>query len=246
MKQKVSLLFYILSGIAGIIVFLVLGVLIGNYIVMPLVTRQYAETEVPSVIGLYFEEAKEKLKDKGLGAVCHEEIPDPEKPKGVVISQKPKPGAIVKKGRIVFLTVSKGRERIRVPYLLGLRLEQAMKIAESRGFRVARVDSVMTDTIEEGRVIAMKPTPEIYVLPKTPIILTVSTMDTSATMVMPVLEGVDFEKAKEILRDDSLVLGSVREIEVEGQGGIVIIQTPKPGAKIKKGDTVHLIVGKER
>ncbi len=245
MNKGTRITLYILSSITGIIVFLFLGIIIGNYIIMPIVTRQGETVEVPSVIGMQIRKAEERLKELSLKPIVYEELPDPKNPKGTVIAQKPKPGTVVKKGRNIFLTISKGKERIRVPYLLGLRIEQAQKIAEKRGFRIARIDSVQIDTIEEGRVVAMKPKPEIYVPPNTPLILSVSVSDTTATIIMPLLEGLDIEKAKKILEKDSLVIGSIKEIEIEGQGGIVIIQTPKAGAKIKKGDTVHLIVGKE-
>lgn len=239
-----KMIFYILSGITGIFLFLVLGILIGNYIVMPLISRKGKEVTVPDVVGLHMEDAKAKLLQNKLVAMIYQERPDSIAPEGTVIAQKPKAESIVKEGRTVFLTISKGREMLRVPYLLGLKLEQALKIAENQGFKVT-VDSVENDTIPAGRVVAMKPTPEIYVPPNTPLLIYVSKELSGKTKVMPDLTGMDIAQAMEIIEKDSLILGMIREIEIKGQGGIVILQTPKAGTKITSGDTVNLIVGKE-
>jgi serine/threonine-protein kinase len=223
----------------------VVGLVVANFIVMPLIVKKGSEIEVPDVVGLPMEEAILRLNEQGFEAVADERRPDTLLEEGRIIEQKPRPGSKVKKGRLVQLVVSSGEESVRVPYLLGLTWEQASSISERRGFAISSVDTVDSDTVPAGRVVAMKPDPEIRVKPGTQIHLYISAGPEGKTLVTPNLIDLPLEKARELLEQDSLVIGEINKIEAAGKGGIVVLQSPDAGVLVAAGDTINIYVGQE-
>ncbi|HEL1585801.1 TPA: PASTA domain-containing protein [Streptococcus suis] len=63
---------------------------------------------------------------------------------------------------------------------------------------------------------------------------------------VPELRGVSLAEAKEVLRDEGFVLGTVTEIGGQTvEPGQVSLSTPSGGSKVKRGKVVDLIVAKE-
>ncbi len=241
---KVGILILIIIG--GFFVLGIIGVLIGNYIVMPLIVGRGSEVEVPEVVGLRVDDAIIALKERGFEAAPNERRPDTLYEEGTVIEQKPRAGSKVKKGRQVQLVVSSGAELVRVPYLLNLTLEQAVMIAERHRFEIEAVDTVSSDSVLEGRVVSTKPDPEIRVVPGTKLHLYVSAGPATQNIPVPNVIDLPLEKARAMLENDSLVIGEIRTMPVKGKGGIVILQSPEPGFLMAAGDTVNLTVGQEQ
>ena len=78
-------------------------------------------------------------------------------PKGRVMSQLPEAGTQVKRGAVVQLVVSKGRQPITVPDVRKLPVDQATKKLTDAGLTVARAEDVNSDTVPAGRVVSQKP-----------------------------------------------------------------------------------------
>ena len=78
-------------------------------------------------------------------------------PQGVVISQKPAPGATVRRATMVALVVSKGRQPIRVPDVTNSRIGAATAAITGVGLKVARGEDVHSDTVPAGRVVSQTP-----------------------------------------------------------------------------------------
>lgn len=231
--------------IGGFFALGILGFLVGNYIVVPLIVGKGTEVEVPEVVGLPLEEAIVLLEEQGFESVADEKRPDTLYVEGTVLEQRPGAGSKVKKGRLVQLTVSSGEESVRVPYLLGLTLEQATAIAQRRNFQIEQVDTVQSDTVPLGRIVAMKPDPEIRVAKGTKLRLYISAGPIGKTIPMPNLIDMPLQKARALLEADSLILGEIRKHPIAGKGGIVVLQSPEPGVFVGKGDTIRVTVGQE-
>lgn len=95
---------------------------------------------VPDVSGMYEEEAGQALAAAGLKYEVTDYKYDKMVVEGGVIEQKPKPGAFVKDGRKVYLTLNTGREPMRaVPDVAD---NSSLRAAESRlqaaGFKLTR------------------------------------------------------------------------------------------------------------
>jgi eukaryotic-like serine/threonine-protein kinase len=96
------------------------------------------QVEVPKVTGLKEDEARAEMRDAGLRPIVTEVESD--KPKGEVTGQSPGAGTTVDKGSRVKLTVSKGREKVEVPDVTGMTVEEAHTALEDAGFKVKEVE----------------------------------------------------------------------------------------------------------
>jgi beta-lactam-binding protein with PASTA domain len=142
---------------AIILAFFVVGVLIANFLVMPILVGKGEEVTVPNVCDTALDEAIKTLKTVGLEGVVVERRYDNIIEEGNVIIQEPLPDTRVKKGRIINLTVSLGLEMIRVPDLIGINYEQGVSILRRLGLAVAKTDSAFSDSLELGRIISTAP-----------------------------------------------------------------------------------------
>lgn len=111
-------------------------------------------TDVPDLTNLNPQEAVEALEQAGLE--LNEEIrrePSDTIADGIIISQQPAPGSQLSKGSKVIVTVSSGREKVEVPSLVGLNVNQATATLSQLNLRatVTRVDSERPD----GEVLAV-------------------------------------------------------------------------------------------
>ena len=103
-------------------------------------TRHGEYIVVPDVSGMYEEEAGQALAAVGLKYEVMDYKYDKEMVEGGVIEQKPKPGAYVKDGRKIYLTLNSGKEPMRaVPDVAD---NSSLRAAESKlraaGFKLGR------------------------------------------------------------------------------------------------------------
>lgn len=102
---------------------------------------------VPDVTGMYEEEARQTLSMTGLNYEITDYKFDKMMVEGGVIEQKPKPGAFVKQGRKIYLTLNSGKEPLRaVPDVAD---NSSLRAAESKlraaGFKLAETEYVDGD-----------------------------------------------------------------------------------------------------
>ena len=232
--------------ILAVIVAFVLGLLIFNFIIMPLIVREGQESVVPEVVGKPINEAKKIILQSGfhLGEII--EVFDTLYPVGYVSAQKPKAGGAAKIGRIVSLNVSKGQKRVRVPFVAKLTLEQSTNILENLGLRVGTVESIPSNLIQPGHVIATVPEPGSECDQGDYIKIQLSSGPPQPVNLMPNLIGLTLNVAQETIKTRNLILGEIREIESDEKPGTVIVQYPEEGMKLGLVDTIRFIVAKAR
>ncbi len=228
---------FIYTGI--ILAFFVAGILIANFLVMPLLVGRGEEVVVPNVCGQNLDDAIQQLKDVELEGVVVERRFDQIIEEGNVIIQEPLPESQVKKGRIINLTVSLGPETIRVPYLAGIGYDQGVSILRRLGLTVARVDSVFSDSIETGKIVGTSPEAETGVKKGESITLILSK---GVIKRMPNIVGTQLSQAQLALQRLGLVIGKIEEVGGSGKKGMIIVQNPEPGRVVNSGDTVTVMV----
>ncbi|MDI6839303.1 MAG: PASTA domain-containing protein [bacterium] len=223
-----------------IVVSFALGVIGFNFIVMPLWVGLHEETTVPDVCGKTLEDAKNTLSKLELKSeVKAQKFSN--MPEGVVISQIPLPTRRVRKGRIVELCISKGIEKVKVPWVQGLLVSQAQNLIERTGFKLGELNYEYSTTVPEGKVIYTIPSTDSLVPKGYKIDIFVSGVVKQSTM--PELTGRSLKEVKEEV--DKLGLDLVVKYAAEPSSlGIVILQSPPAGATVKAGDSLYLIVGR--
>ena len=216
------------------------GVLGFNYIAMPLWVGLHEETSVPDVCGKTLEDAQKTLAKFELKTQTMAQKFS-NLPEGLVVSQNPLPARRVKKGRVVELCISKGKEKVRVPWVQGLLESQATNLLESSGLEIGELEYKYSTTVSEGRVIYTIPPSDLLVPKGSKVDIFVSKRGKET--IMPDLTGKSLKEAKE----EANKLGLNLYIRYTGKpsflGAVILLQSPPAGTPINPGDSLHLIVG---
>jgi serine/threonine-protein kinase len=96
-----------------------------------------SKVEVPNLVNISEEEARKVAADRSLGILVVDETHDAEIKATYIISQEPKGGEMVKKNTVIKVLRSLGP--LTVPNLVGLSLDDAQAVLESRGFKLGEV-----------------------------------------------------------------------------------------------------------
>ncbi|MBI4529942.1 MAG: PASTA domain-containing protein [Candidatus Latescibacteria bacterium] len=160
---------------AGSVLSLVTGAIFLNYVIMPAVVRHGDVVSVPDVAGRPVREAEETLKREGFGFKVGETRYDPNTREGRIVAQSPRPKALAKRGRRVYLTISRGEQLHEVPDIQGVSLRQAELQLRNSGFKVGRVTYRSSEDIPRGVIVSQHPLPGDSVGRGVPVNLTVST-----------------------------------------------------------------------
>jgi serine/threonine-protein kinase len=113
-----------------------------------------AEVDVPSVVGLPFDQASAALQNQGF-AVARTDV-DSDQPKGIVVDQSPSGRA--QKGSTINLSVSRGPKMSTVPDVTSQDEASARSTLKGAGFVVQVQRQDVTDPGLEGIVLSQSPT----------------------------------------------------------------------------------------
>jgi len=222
-----------------IIAFFIIGLILANYVVMPIIVRTGKDTRVPNVCNLSLNEAIDELKRCRLQGVVVERRFDPIIEEGKIIIQEPLPDVNVKRGRIINLSVSLGPQTVKIPYLQGVNIQKGRMILEKLGLNIESIDSIYSDSIPGGEIVRTIPEAETEVKKGEQVTIFVSK---GIILNMPNLMGQDINQARQIIKKLGLAIGEVKEVEASGKKGNIILQNPEPEKIVVPGDTVSLMI----
>ena len=191
---------------------------------------------VPPVVGMTVAEATARIEDANLevGKVTEafsEKVPD-----GQVVSAKPGPGANLKKGTSVAMTVSKGRKPIKVTDFTGKNAQTASRELSDLGLKVDATAQENSDTVPKGRVISQSPRDGTLFRGDT---VTLVVSKGPVLVDVPNVVGQQVQQARQALEAAGFTV-AVREA-LGGFFGTVRLQDPA-GGKAPKGSTVTLTI----
>jgi serine/threonine-protein kinase len=240
-EEKSRRLIWILIAVA-----VLLGLLVGFAL-----TRD-TTTEVPNVTGESLNLAFARLQQDGFNVGEVKRV-EREAPANTVLEQDPAASPPADEASLncaflsffcskpkVMLTVSAGPGSAKVPSTAGLTVAEAEGELEKAGFK-AQVESVHSESVEEGLVIHSKPGGGETATRGTDVVLTVSSGPKLAAV--PVLAGTQRSVAVQQIRGRGFT-PSVEEEESSKPAGEVIRQTPNAGSQLPAGSTVSIVVSK--
>ena len=198
-------------------------------------------TSVPGIVGLKADAAISKLESAGLHGDVGTTAFSETIPKDEVISSDPAPGARVREGGTVTLTVSKGPERVAVPSVVGKPVGQARKALIDAQLTVAPVRRAYSESVAKGSVISAQPRPGQQVRPHSPVTLVVS--KGPAPIPVPSVVGKTLADARSILSTAGFRTTTSSDYSDSVPAGSVIRQTPSSGTA-PVDSTVTLVVSK--
>lgn len=218
------------------------GVLLFNFVLMPILVHQRGAVIVPDLRSQSEAQATKMLEDIALHIRVDRRQYDPEIPEGYVISQSPRPSESIKQGRSVSVVLSLGSRTWAVPELRGMSLRQTRNMLQRSNLRVGRVARVFTGGEAREEVLAANPPVGKEVPEGSAVDLVVAVGGEKQRFLMPDLTGQDLLFIREKLRDLGYRVGGVRYEVHEGVfPNTVVGQSPQPGAMIREGDSIELV-----
>jgi beta-lactam-binding protein with PASTA domain len=200
--------------------------------------------EIPSLLGIRPEQARELLKGRELLLTLSGEHEDSKFPAGSISSQTPLPGSQAPRGTAVQAVVSRGLGQVQVPNLVGLRPEDALRQLAASGLQPGPQKTIASTTIPAGAVAQTEPPAGSPLPPQGPVTLVLS----SGTPAKPVpkVTGMRQGRARKALEDAGFTLGKTRyTVDEDRMGGLVLRQEPAEGTQAAPGSAVDITVNED-
>lgn len=240
-KRLKSILPYLLVIIVFFLSLFVI-VIIFDRIILPHLVHSQETVQMPNLIGKKIEQAEKIISECGLKLNRINELYSEKMPEGAVINQSPRPGQMVKKGRDVFLTVSKGMTEVVVPNLIGKNIRQARIDLNNIGLEIGSISYNNDETFGIDTIIYQNPSP----MSKVPFGKTINIIVSSGSVnnvKVPYLEGLNLENAIKLINESELAVGLIQYIENPTYlPNTVLHQSIVGGALVSKGTKIDLTV----
>jgi len=196
--------------------------------------------EVPSVVGVKLEQARELLKVKGLLISISEEREDAAHAPGSIVAQNPLAGSEAQPSTTVQVVLAKPSSTVLVPPLAGLKPDEATRQLVAKGLNLGPQKTAPSTTVAAGLIVETQPAGGSAVAPGSPVSLVVAA---EAGKPVPKVVGKSLNRAKKALEDAGFKVGATKYQYDPCCGEYIILkQTPDEGASAPPGTVVDLIV----
>jgi beta-lactam-binding protein with PASTA domain len=195
--------------------------------------RGSEQTMVPEIRGMELSQALVKMQDKELYPRVSLRFTDNPADRGLIVDQSPRPGSIVKAGRRIQITVSKGAVADTVENFVGQDLNE-VKIhlqnlfASTKPLLAVKEPPIyLFDRSPAGTVLEQKPLPGTAIAGLTPLELVVSRGPEKPQLLVPDLQSLSYEAAlAQVQKGDLVVTFTMRNAAGKEKAGVVVAQTP--------------------
>ncbi len=195
--------------------------------------------EVPSVVNLDREAARQTLEDAGFRPQIEETFDDAA-PEGLVISQSPAAGASLQRLEPVIVTVSRGPSLAPLPNVVGLSADAARDDLDRRGFQVIEV-AAFNEDVPAGTVLGQEPLAGAVVDRRSVVVLQISRG--VEIVPAPLVVGRAEDDARRAIELVGLAVGETTYVEDDSApNGVVVAQVPASGQGVPSGSEVQLTV----
>ena len=212
-------------------------------VILPWYVNHGDKLAVPNVLGLTIEHARNMVDSAGLEPVDSDTRPDRQAPIGTVLAQNPEPGAQVKQGRRVYLSISGGELLVSVPTLRGLSTRDAKFTLERNGLQLGAIKYATSESYFKNTIVdqTVQPGTEVPVGSKIGIIVSRGRM--IEQIPVPDLIGKTVAEVEKLLAREGLRVGNITyQTSFELLPNTVIDQFPRAGESVQGGQAIDLFV----
>ena len=231
---------------------LLVGLMLGAYllvdeVIMPSYTRHDASVTVPSVKTQTFQAATQQLREKDLQVEKDKATYSPNAPRNVVIEQSPRPGAVVKPGRRVYLTINTGEApMVQVPPVEDLSRREARNRIMAVGLTVADVRPDSIPAPYENTITRQRPAPGDSLEKGGAVTLWYSTGLGDERVSVPDVTNLTVAAARDTLLGRQLRSVVVNRPEDASKEQVAEMkvqrQSQRSGARVRRGSEVRLFL----
>jgi serine/threonine-protein kinase len=187
-------------------------------------------------------QAAKTVSELGLKVDVTQEVFSEDVPKGKVLTSDPAGGGRVDVAGTVHLIISKGKDRVKVPELVGLTVEEAATLLKSVNLKIGRVSEVFSDALEVGLLIDGNPSSGSPVRKDSTVDLILS--KGLEQVELSNFQGKTSDQAQSELTAAGLIVSSKYEYSDSIPIGTVISQTPSDVSTVGKGQKIELVISK--
>ena len=217
-----------------------------------LFTRHGQVKVVPDLSGMTVEEARHAGGDASLKIEINDSLYVPAYPGGVILEQNPAPGAKVKSGRHVFVTINSfHQKKVRIPYVTGFSLRQAKNNIEMAGLEIKELiykDDIATNNVleerYEGKTIRAGSLAEAEI--GSGVTLVVGRAEDASLQQVPKLVGFSVREAKSRLWEAGFNVGKITGDDavnaLNEHEARVYRQSPSTGSRQALGTSVQFSI----
>jgi serine/threonine-protein kinase len=222
--------------------FIVVGAL-SAFFTLTFLVKSTKTVVVPELRGKNLAHALERLTGLGLntkmkGYEFHGGIPQ-----DFILYQEPEPGVEIKKGRDVWLVLSKGPESIVMPDLTAISYDEAKVFLDKAGLCENAVSKMFHEHFKKNLVVAHVPATGSRIIRGRCVDLLISEGQRPNVFKMPKLVGMSFDQAVLTLDKYHLKMGQVLYKPTNRkQYRVILVQEPEHGRPVNEKSTVHLTV----
>ncbi|MBQ2897567.1 MAG: Stk1 family PASTA domain-containing Ser/Thr kinase [Clostridia bacterium] len=225
--------------VVAILAFIVIAIMFPG--AMPWSGGAKGEIEVPDLVGVDFEKAKSTYENFNFKEDDSEYSADYDE--GLIISQDPEEGTMIKSPYTITVVVSKGAKTVKMPDVINMDYRQAQIKLDEQDILYS-VEYKTDSTIPENIVIETDPGKGAKIKAGVDIVnLVVSSGEEEPLPVVPALIGKSEDEAKRELSSVNLNSKSVYEKSKMSEKGQVIRQSIASGTQVTEKTTVTITIG---
>ena len=197
--------------------------------------------EVPDVLGLDPNSARQSLAAQGFDVRIGKPAHSPTFRQGLVGATNPAPGAPIAKGGTVTIAVSLGPALVQVPNIVSMTEDEARKVLAKLGLKLAVSSSIAVNSVPAGVILSQDPNEHATLVPGGTVMVDLSAG--AAAIEVPQVVGQSLDAARQTLANAGLSIGNVVQAAVPDQPpGTVVSQTPGAFARVSEGAVIDLVV----
>jgi serine/threonine-protein kinase len=201
------------------------------------------KVKVPNFVGLSATEAEALADEKGVN-ITKELEPSEDVAEGTVMEQDVQKNSKIPKDDRVTIKVSTGSEKVAVPNVAGISVEDAKKNLEEVGLTLGEVKYETSTDVISGLVIRPSLGVGNMVMPGTAVGVYVSTGKDMSKVPVPNVLGMTKDEAFKALQDAGFVVSSSEAFSDGTESGKVATQSPSEGNLLISGETVTIVISK--
>jgi len=200
--------------------------------------------EMPYIVGMTFEAAKDALNAKNLGIQQADSEYSDLYAEGQIVNQDIAAGEQVEKNTTVRVIISKGVAPVMIPNVVGMDEATAKSNLINSGFACsdANVTYAYSDSVEKGKVISQSPTASSSGTKGATVSITVSKGQELFEVPNVSVSGATEWNATQTLVNYGFKATKTEEYSDTVPKGNVISQSVAPGTMAKKGSTVNIVI----